>query len=215
MRELEFLPEWYPVMRRRRALAVTQSWATAVLLAGACLWGISGHQRVMAYQAESERIGAEFKQVRADLKLLDEQLRMKQQLEQQDEILRRVGLQVDFTRLLAEIDQLMSKQMFLVQISAETQETIRKPDAKATLAVVEGTESASKKVERPDRLLKVRLVGVAATDVDIANFLAGLTSRAYLDRVAMTYARDRVSQGRVMREFETTFVIDLNCPEED
>src|SRR5262245_27478531 len=192
MRELEFLPEWYPVLRRRRALAVTQSWASAVLLVGTCLWGVTGHQRVMAYEQESNQIATEFKKVRADLKLLDEQLRMKQQLVQQEAILRQVGLQVDVTRLLGEVDQLMSKQMFLVDFVATAEESIRKMDAKAVLANVAGVAPASPQ-EQTERKLKVRLVGVAASDVDVANFLAGMTSRPYFDRVAMTYARDRVS----------------------
>jgi hypothetical protein len=61
-----------------------------------------------------------------------------------------------------------------------------------------------------DRKLKVKLVGIAPSDVEVANFLAGLTGRSFLDQVAMTYARDRVSDGRVMREFEVTFVINLS-----
>ena len=33
MRELEFLPQWYPQIRRRRRLVHLQAWLTLVLIA--------------------------------------------------------------------------------------------------------------------------------------------------------------------------------------
>ena len=47
------------------------------------------------------------------------------------------------------------------------------------------------------------------TDVDLANFLAGLQNVPYFENVAMAYAKDRAENGHVMREFEVNFTIDL------
>jgi hypothetical protein len=61
-----------------------------------------------------------------------------------------------------------------------------------------------------DRRLKARLVGVAPSDVDLANFLAELQRKRFFESVAMTWSKDRSDQGHLMREFEVLFAMDLN-----
>lgn len=212
MRELEFLPDWYAVLRRRRKLATMQTWTTAALMGGIVLWGVVVQQDVIAQQARGDTVVGELARVRSELKLLDEQLRLKQQLQHQEEMLRKLGLQVDATRLLGELDALMGPHAFLLSLSADVEETVRAPAAVAP-AAAPTMSGAAQGEDVGDRLLRLRLVGVAPSDVDVANFLAALTSRPYLERAAMTYARDRVSGGRVMREFEVTFQINLKAPE--
>jgi hypothetical protein len=202
VRELEFLPAWYPVMRRRRKLATMQAWATAGIFGALAIWGVAGHHEVMARTWQADAVAEELRAVRGDLKMLDEQLRLKQQLEQQEAILRKLGLQVDATRLLGELSVIMGEQLFLLELAADTEETIR--------AVGASEDPNAPVAEHTDRKLKIKLVGIAPSDVEVANFLAGLTAKPYFDQVAMTYARDRISDARIMREFEVTFVINLS-----
>jgi hypothetical protein len=209
VREVEFLPPWYPVLRRRRALAAAQSYATATLMLGLLLWGAVARQHLGQKQATAAMTTAELQQVRGDLKMLDEQLVLKRQLEQQEAILRRLGLQVDATRLLGELNVLMAAEMFVLELALDTEETTRTPTITAT-QLTKGAIPPPPSQETVDRKLKVRLVGVAPSDVDVANFLAGLSARTHFDQVSMTYARDRASDGRLMREFEVTFFVDLN-----
>jgi hypothetical protein len=215
MRELEFLPGWYPVLRRRRGLAVTQAWATAVLLGALCVLGVAEHHRAMGHEATSDQLTREMTQARAELRTLDEQLELKKQLEQQSVILSKVGLQVDITRLLGELGHLMGRETFLMELGAETEETIKPGEKQAANNLKSrGTGTSANAGDEPacDRKLKVRMVCVAPSDVDVANFLAGLTNKPFLHQVAMTYAKDRVHAGRIMREFELTFLINLNTP---
>lgn len=215
MREVEFLPGWYPVLRRRRALAVTQAWATAVIMGALCLFGVAEHHRVMAHESHSAQLTDEMAQTRRDLKLLDEQLSLKKQLQQQAVILSKVGLQVDATRLLGELANTMGRDMFLVELNIDTQEVV-KPLETAVANNLRSRAAMSSANEGDndicDRRLKVKMVCIAPSDVEVANFLAGLTNKSFLDEVAMTYARDRVQGGRVMREIEVTFLINLNSP---
>jgi len=215
MREIEFLPTWYPTFRRRRGLVAAQTWATAAILAAIGLFGVAEHQKVMAEERAGSMLQHEIAQTKSELKLLDEQLVLKKQLDRQGEILSKVGLQIDFTRLLAELDVMMGGDMFLVEFAADTEEVLRSADNAAANNIKSraGDKSANPALAKKcDRKLKVKLVAVAPNDVDVANFLAGLTNKAYLDQVAMTYAKDRIQQGRIMREFELTFLINLNTP---
>jgi hypothetical protein len=222
MREVEFLPAWYPAYRRRRALVVTQTWATAVLIGAIGLGGVAAHQRVMAYESESRQLREEMQRTHAELKLLGEQLDLQDALRQQQRILAEVGLQVDVTRLLAELEGRMGPDVALLEFAADTEETVRRAErpapgvAQATTdnsSGRAGVKSANPSIESSvDRKLKIRLVGVAPSDVDVANLLAGLTNKPLFDQVAMNYARERVSAGRVMREFELSFLINLNTP---
>ena len=63
-----------------------------------------------------------------------------------------------------------------------------------------------------DRRLKVKLVGVAPSDVDLANFLAGLTQVPFFEQVSIAYARDKVEAGHILREFEVSWSMGLNVP---
>jgi hypothetical protein len=58
--------------------------------------------------------------------------------------------------------------------------------------------------------MKVKMIGVAPTDVDVMNFLTRLGDVPFFEQVYMTYAKDRPENGHVMREFEVTFCLNLN-----
>jgi hypothetical protein len=58
----------------------------------------------------------------------------------------------------------------------------------------------------------VRLLGVSPSDVDLANFLAGLTNVPFFQDVAMIRSHDKSDSGHIMREFEVTFGMSLNAP---
>ena len=48
MREVEFLPEWYPAVRRRKRMVAMQAWATLILICVLGLWTVMSQQRVAA-----------------------------------------------------------------------------------------------------------------------------------------------------------------------
>ncbi|HRK31444.1 MAG TPA: hypothetical protein PLD59_10230 [Tepidisphaeraceae bacterium] len=215
MRELEFLPKWYPTFRRRRRLLATQIWASVTIVAALGLLGISHHQRVYAQSQVNAGIVNQITQTRTQLVLLDEQLALKAQLSRQSAILAEVGLQVDFTRIIGDLDQLMGPDMFLIDFSAQTEEQTRSAPAVSANKSNQGNSASSfnkASAAKVDRNLKIKLVAVSPSDVDVANFLSGLTNKPCFDQVAMTYAKDRVQGGRLMREFELTFLINLNSP---
>jgi len=206
MRELEFLPEWYPRIQRRKRLVVLHGWLTVVVAAALCLWMLLARRNVQQAQAALSSISSEMVQTQSEQRQLDEQLAIKQELQVKERIVAQLGFPMEMSRLLRALDAVMPKEMSLLEASFLTQEQLVGPTGPAAARATPDVEPAI------DRQLKVRLVGVAPTDVDLANFLAGLNSYSFFRQVSLGKASDKSDSGHLMREFEVTFQIDLNQP---
>ncbi len=204
MRELEFLPEWYPELHRRRRLLFLQIWATLVLAGGLAFWLFLVNRN--GASAERNLTELQVKIVRSDERLekMEKLRQLKDQLQQQAQIQAKLGVHVESARLLSKVAALMPPSMSLLDIGLETEEiaTTLSPLAQAAL----------KDPKNPplERRLKTRLIGVAPTDVDVANFITELTKVPFFDHVSMDYIRDRHDGKYVMREFQLTFSVGLS-----
>lgn len=203
MRELEFLPGWYPQARRRRRWLRLHSLLSILLLAGLGLWILLAQRNVSNAQAGLRAVDRQLAQSRLELDQLEVELKLKSQLEVQRQIVSKLGLEVEMSRLLRTIDQCMPKEMSLLQMSVDTEEVQQKVTTPAPRNAP-ATEKAK------DRRLKIRLLAVAPSDVDHLNFLAGLTNTPFFQEVTLTFARDKSDGGHMMREFEVTFTMSLN-----
>ena len=93
----------------------------------------------------------------------------------------KVGLHVEVSRMLAQLDSIMPKEMSLRDLSLDTIEQFRDSSLMAP---------TSDKDRPLDRRLNVRLTGVAPSDVDLANFLTKLTSVPIFVQVGLIKADD-------------------------
>jgi hypothetical protein len=73
-----------------------------------------------------------------------------------------------------------------------------------------GRKTSDKQKVEYDRRLRVRLLGVAPNNSDVATFVAGLYQVPYLDQVAYVNSRDVFEDGHRLREFTVTFCVNLN-----
>ena len=183
MRELEFLPGWYPSLQRRKNAVTVQAWiALAVVLcmvAAAVTQRWQVHRREQILELSSQQLAQSGKQ----LAQLDELQQQQQQLQRQQDAVAALGAGVDMTRLLAAITAVMPPDMSLLELGVETH------DGSA------------------DRRLSVHLQGVAPTDGDVAELLIKLNAIRFFDQVEMSYVRDRLQSGHVQREFELSFAV--------
>lgn len=200
MRELEFLPEWYPRVRLRRRRVALQGWMTLVLLAGLGLWMLFVQRNVRAQQRELAGLSGEFTQSEVEVERLDELLKLQRQLGQQDEIFVKIGRPIEATKLFTTLEELMPPSMALLDLAIDTEESAKAPG---------NTLAARAAKQKTERKLRFRMHGVAPTDVDVGDFLAHLTGRPLFSEVDLAYSHERADSGRVMREFEITFAIDL------
>ena len=79
----------------------------------------------------------------------------------------------------------------------------------ATLATTADKKAPVSPEEKPERKLKLKLHGVAPTDVDVGDFLARLTAKPLFSQVELAYSQERVENAHVMRDFAITFAMDL------
>ena len=60
--------------------------------------------------------------------------------------------------------------------------------------------------------IRLRVHGVAPTDMDLAEFLAKLTTKPFFKQIELIYSHERQDSGHVMREFEVSVVMDITPP---
>jgi hypothetical protein len=143
-------------------------------------------------------------QTETEKRQLEEQLRIKKELEQREQIVAGLGYPVEMSRLLQTLDSIMPREMSLKSLTCNTEEQAH---------VAAGPAAAQAKPNKgasTDRRLRVALVGVAPNDVDLADFLLGLTNYPFLENVALVRADGMSEGGYLMREFEVTFTVNLN-----
>ena len=200
MRELEFLPDWYPQTRKRRRMVVLQAWLILLLLAGMGSHLVLADRNIKLAEKSLSSLQGQLDQTNAQLAEMDKLDSMRKQWRQQEQLLSRLGLYVEAYRTLYTIDALMPKQMALTGMNIENEERVEQSNVQAA----KGAEPVI------DRRMKVKIQGVCPTDTDLANFMTQLSTIPFFDQVSVTYAREKSEANHVMREFEVSFAMNLN-----
>lgn len=200
MRELEFVPQWYPRMQRRRSWLKVQCGLTLVVMVILGAWMIEARANIAGKRDLLGQTETKLSQSSEELNLLAEQVALKEQLQQQKLIMERVGRHVDSSRMLSFLEQSLTAQMSIVQLKMDTVESIRKQG---------GLETDGRGGTSLDRQLQVTVTGVAPTDLDISEFLERLSKVRFCDNVQLVEASDLSRDGHRMRKFEVTFRTNL------
>ncbi len=206
MRETEFLPAWYPQLKRRKRMVLLQAWMAVGLAVGLGAWSITAARDVGSASGADDMLTGRLHHTQAELSELDELLALQKKCRQQYDVLEQLGGHVEAARLLDRLDEIMPHEMAILDFNYQVEERPRAAYPLVTVAA--GRSSAS--ALATDRRLRIRLRGVSPTDVDVARFLAQLGDVPYFDEVSMTYAKNRTQSGHTMREFEVTFSVGLN-----
>jgi Tfp pilus assembly protein PilN len=202
MRELEFLPEWYPLTRQRRRIVILQGWLILTLTAGMATY-LAVNERNIKIDTDSRvTLQAQLEQTNAQLAEMDKLDSMRRQLKQQEQVVSRLGFYVYASKAIETLDALMPKQMSLTGVQLDNEEKV---DNSAV-------QQAKGSGEPPavDRRLKIRMQGVCPTDADLSIFLNQLSTVPFFEQVAVTYLREKSDANHVMREFEVSFSLSLN-----
>jgi Tfp pilus assembly protein PilN len=202
VRELEFLPYWYPQLRLRRRVVLVIAWVTVAMIGAMTTWVALTQRSIHIRQARLVQIDAELQHSREELKDLELLVTSEKKLKERAQVLNKVGFHVEAARLLATLDEVMPKSASLLEVSFLTEE-------KQPVTLV-AAKAAQERDRVTDRRLNVRVSGVAPTDVEVADFLTKLTGKPFFEDVRMTGSKPRMESGHMMREFEVYFSMNLN-----
>ncbi len=201
MRELEFLPDWYPRLRRKRAAVIANAIAAASIVVAMLIWTGIARLRVLTARNEQSAVNAQFKQTTDALRQVDELSLIKRHWDEQGEVMEKLGLGVESTRLIASITQATPDSVSLTGLNMQTEEKVEQ---------IRSATAAKTGRTNVDRALKVRLTGIAPSDGQVADLMAKLSAVKVFRDVSMTYSKDGEQNGRLVREFEVNFKLDLN-----
>jgi len=215
MREVEFLPDWYPKVRKRKRVVALQAWITLILMCGLGMWLLLVQRNVHAREVEVLSLGKDLNQSETELARLEDLLQLQRQLGQQDQIFLKIGRPVETTKIITTLEQMMPTDMALLDLSVETEDPNRATGGGGGYGNnyssggggLAGRAAREKEQETPR--LRFRMHGVAPTDTDLGEFLHKLTGKPFFKDVELSYSHERQDRGHVMREFELTFMMDL------
>src|SRR4051794_16988284 len=119
VREIEFLPDWYPKVRKRRRVVALQAWVTLILMCGLGSWMLLVQRNVHAREIEVTSLRTDLDQSESELARLEDLLQLQRQLGQQDQIFIKIGRPVETTKLITTLEQMMPTDMALLDLSLE------------------------------------------------------------------------------------------------
>jgi hypothetical protein len=188
-----------------------QAWASLGILLLLCLFAMFERWKVHLAHRATAQTEAQIRLSQQRLVQLSEKLKYEQELRRQDQIVARLGIGVDTSRLLKALEDAMTPEMSLTGLSLETVQQARPGE----LVSNRRTAPAADPFQDMDRRLKVLVDGVAPTDLEAATLMEHLLKVNCFENVAFAYLREgRTRDGHVMREFEVTFELNLNPPTE-
>lgn len=204
MRELEFLPAWYPQWQSRRRTLGLQLWLTLALVGGLGLWLFLADRNCRAAEHKLSALCGQLQETGEQLDEMDKLEILRRQLRQQDEMIGKLGLHVDSAKLMSKLAALLPPTVSLLSLSYEVDETPMQLSNVAKAALKTGVPVPM------DRKLKVRLLGVAPADEEMATLIMELNRVPFFENVSPTYVENMTESGHNMRKFELSFSVNLN-----
>jgi Tfp pilus assembly protein PilN len=201
MREFDFLPEWYPAVRRQRSVLRMQVYASAtVVVAGVAALLVSYHQCEAAQQTLT-LTNARAEQAVKEVHQLDEMLSLQNQLVTKRQIVSELGLPVELGRVVSEFNECLPREVSFTDIDIKTTEA--SIDSISERAKQGGNKTVSRRLE-------ISLKGLAPTESEVTAFWSRLIQRPFFTEVRLVNSVERTSGEHRWRYFEITLAIPLD-----
>jgi len=210
MRDVDFLPPWYRdlLSRKRSTIAYLLVLAFMVVLVSA--GSLRRRSEIRAAERGLAASDAQLESTRADLQKLDVLRQLRDQWRRQERALTSTGVNIEASRLLAALTKVIPPDTALTGITFAVAEPQRDDPTPTTAPAPSNQADPASPRPSGNRRLNVSLHGIAPGEVAVANVLAGISKQPLFRHVNLTYAKDRPDQEATVREFEVTFVINLD-----
>jgi Fimbrial assembly protein (PilN) len=202
MRELEFLPDWYPTLRRKRRTLMLEAWLGVAIAVVLGLWVAVSTRNVVAAQSVLNTRQGQIKQIGYELQKLSELESLKKQMSEQARLVASLGPNVPVSRILEDLEDKMPAEMALLDVSVDVRQQSRLRPGVRNAAV------AAKAEPIVDRQMTIQLHGVAPSDVELGNYMIRLATIPCFTGSSLSTS-DLRQNGRLMREFRISFTLSL------
>jgi hypothetical protein len=208
MREINFLPAWYPKVVRQKKLLTLQAWATAVVVVGGLGGLLVMHRTTRKVQTELDRTQVKATQTIKAVHQLDELLDLQRELVAKKAIVNELGLPVELSRVLAEMGSCTPREVTFTEVEANTLESAPATIAERAVAAASGKSSTG-----GTRRLELKLRGIAPTEGEVTTFWSRLIQRPFMSQVRLVNSTEKIDGDHKMRVFEITLNIALDAKE--
>jgi Tfp pilus assembly protein PilN len=218
-----FLPEDYLAQKAERRTNLISLVLFAVVMLGVFLAFIVTNQKWSNVKQNQMAINARYQQVAEQITELTELEEQKEQMLDKAELATALVERVPRSILLAELINRMPDRLSLLQFTLNS-EKLKAPIARAAApsdgsrlgparakTKEEAAEEMEKKVEAPRYSVRITLVGVAPTDLEVSRYLAALNAYSLLHNVTLEYSEENEIEGQLMRKFEIKMQLDPNA----
>lgn len=221
MAKTSFLPEDYverKTQRRTNVISLTLFVVVMTGIIGAFL--VTDRQRAEIY-AHQQQVNSEFQEAAKRLEQLDHLQKRKEQMLRKARVTAVLIERVPRSLILAELINRMPTTLSLLELELKTK-AVRTPPSAATQLqkvkqdsrrIAQNKKDASGEVEIPDSLATLRLVGVAPTDVQVAQFMTALSRSPMFKDVNLAFSEEvNLGEDQLMRKFRIDLTLnqDLN-----
>jgi len=217
-KDMSFLPEDYlerRAARRTNMIALTLFVVVMVVVIGA--WFVTDRQR-REVLAQREAVARQFEEEAKKLEQLDELREQKIEMERKAEIAAVLVERLQRSVLLAELINNMPATVSWLSFELETK-TLRRaapPSTALQRAQQRNAANVANPVPRPPETQSdITLVGVAPTDVQVAEFIAALSSHRAFRNVSLQYSEKSTVQGAELRKFEVEMQVQPAVSDQD
>ena len=214
MAETSFLPEDYverKTQRRTNIISMTLFVVVMTGIIGAFL--VTDRQRVEVVRKQRE-VNAQFEEAAKRLEQLDHMRVQKEEMLQKAEVTAVLIERLPRSLLLAELINTMPATLSLLEFELETK-VVRQPQPKTALDAAKAKRVANRK-QKPKPPPKINeatllLVGVAPTDVEVAQYMTSLSKSEMFKDVNLVFSEEtKIVDEQMMRKFKIEMKLNQN-----
>ncbi len=209
MKDIDFLPKPYREACRRHDQRVTRIWFALIGLCALGLWFTGEETRIHKARERVNYLARQNRTVQTGLDLI-KKLRMEQaELREKFEVIKDLGPKANSVEILAAISRFMPTQIALKEYQLTCGEKEEKIEESAGRAerVLNKKEADKKPKPRKVPDIKVSLVGLARSEMDVAVLVGQLSGYKKFQDIRLEYCKADSIQGHLATQFKISFAI--------
>lgn len=204
MRDVNLLPSWYPLLRRKRRRLYAQLAVSGVALLAMLGWWGLGYERLDATRGLLGATRDQLSEKQDEVAHLRRIVGLQEQLISKQRVMSQIGLPVEQSRVLGAIIDVMPADTWLTLVTARTEERL-------LTAAELGLTSTRVRGEAPKtRRLLIRIEGLALSDADVMTLFSTLSTNPVFEHVKLGGSSEIQHLGRLARRFDMSFQIRLD-----